>query len=161
MLETAKERFLFRVTPAAREFLLREGTDMKYGARHLKRTIERHLVYPLACLLATDQVSLGDVISIDWNRVEAGLKFSKEAEVADVPAGLSLHKTMNKVLAASCCAPGIVSPQTAPMRSVGWYIGCDVQRHKSSMHGQLWATSNAPKGAVFSFTLPVGAASGS
>ena len=32
VLETAKGRFLFRLTPAAREFLLREGTDMKYGA---------------------------------------------------------------------------------------------------------------------------------
>src|SRR6266849_3171611 len=61
VLETAKGRFLFRVLPAAREFLLREGTDLKYGARHLKRAIERHVVYPLASLLATEQVSLGDV----------------------------------------------------------------------------------------------------
>ena len=37
VLETARGRFLFRVTPAAREFLLKEGTDLKYGARHLKR----------------------------------------------------------------------------------------------------------------------------
>jgi ATP-dependent Clp protease ATP-binding subunit ClpA len=67
VLETAKGRFLFRVTQPARDFLLREGTDMKYGARHLKRAIERHVVYPLASLLATEQVSLGDVISIDWD----------------------------------------------------------------------------------------------
>jgi ATP-dependent Clp protease ATP-binding subunit ClpB len=85
VLETAKGRFLFRVTPAAREFLLREGTDMKYGARHLKRAIERHVVYPLASLLATEQVSLGDVISIDWDGKELGLKFSKEAEGALIP----------------------------------------------------------------------------
>src|SRR5690348_9092325 len=37
VLDTAKGQFLFRVTPAARNFLLREGTDLKYGARHLKR----------------------------------------------------------------------------------------------------------------------------
>jgi ATP-dependent Clp protease ATP-binding subunit ClpB len=85
VLETAKGRFLFRVTPAAREFLLREGTDMKYGARHLKRAIERHVVYPLASLLATEQVSLGDVISIDWDGKEQALKFSKEAEGALIP----------------------------------------------------------------------------
>ena len=78
VLETAKGRFLFRVMPAARKFLLHEGTDMKYGARHLKRAIERHVVYPLASLLATEQVSLGDVISIDWDGVEPGLKFSKD-----------------------------------------------------------------------------------
>jgi ATP-dependent Clp protease ATP-binding subunit ClpA len=85
VLETAKGRFLFRVTPPAREFLLKEGTDMKYGARHLKRAIERHVVYPLASLLSTEQVSLGDVISIDWKGPEAGLKFLKEAEGALIP----------------------------------------------------------------------------
>jgi ATP-dependent Clp protease ATP-binding subunit ClpA len=85
VLETAKGRFLFRVTPAARNFLLREGTDLKYGARHLKRAIERNVVYPLASLLATNQVSLGDVLSIDWNGVDSGLMFLKEAEGALVP----------------------------------------------------------------------------
>ena len=85
VLETAKGRFLFRVTQPAREFLLKEGTDMKYGARHLKRAIERHVVYPLASLLATEQVSLGDVISIDWHGGELGLTFLKEAEGALVP----------------------------------------------------------------------------
>ena len=73
-----KRCFLFRAMPAAREFLLREGTDLKYGARHLKRAIERYLVSPLASLLATEQVSPGDVLSIDWDGSEAGLKFSKE-----------------------------------------------------------------------------------
>jgi ATP-dependent Clp protease ATP-binding subunit ClpB len=134
VLETAKGRFLFRVTQAAREFLLKEGTDLKYGARHLKRAIERHVVYPLAILLATEQVRLGDVISIDWDGVEAGLKFSKEGEGAAVPAALPLRKTMSEVLAASCGAPGIVSPQTASVQSIGWYIGCDVRRHESSKH---------------------------
>jgi ATP-dependent Clp protease ATP-binding subunit ClpB len=85
VLETAKGRFLFRATPTAREFLLREGTDLKYGARHLKRAIERHLVYPLASLLATEQVSLGDVISVDWSDSQNGLTFLKEAEGALIP----------------------------------------------------------------------------
>ncbi len=85
VLETAKGRFLFRVTQPAKDFLLREGTDLKYGARHLKRAIERHLVYPLASLLATEQVCLGDVISIDWDGAENGLTFIKEAEGALLP----------------------------------------------------------------------------
>jgi ATP-dependent Clp protease ATP-binding subunit ClpB len=87
VLETAKGRFLFRVTPAAREFLLREGTDLKYGARHLKRAIERHVVYPLASLLATEQVLLGDVVSIDWDSGADSLQFLKEAEGALIPMG--------------------------------------------------------------------------
>jgi ATP-dependent Clp protease ATP-binding subunit ClpA len=85
VLETAKGRFLFRVTTPAREFLLREGTDLKYGARHLKRAIERHVVYPLASLLATEQVCLGDVISIDWDGTQNCLTFLKEAEGAVPP----------------------------------------------------------------------------
>src|SRR5215467_299464 len=67
ILDGEKGKFLFRLTEDARTFLLREGTDVKYGARHLKRAIERHLVYPLASLIATEQVSSGDVISIGWD----------------------------------------------------------------------------------------------
>jgi ATP-dependent Clp protease ATP-binding subunit ClpB len=83
ILETEKANcFLFRVTPDAREFVLREGTDPKYGARHLKRAIERHIVYPLANLLATDQVCLGDVISIDCDSRKTRLKFARETQDA-------------------------------------------------------------------------------
>src|SRR5712691_1272021 len=67
VLDSTARPFLFRVTDAGRDFLLQEGTDQRYGARHLKRAIERHVVYPLANLLATDQVSLGDLVRIDWD----------------------------------------------------------------------------------------------
>ncbi len=49
------------------DFLLREGTDMKYGARHLKRAIDRHLVQPLSNLIATEQVRGGDLIRVDFD----------------------------------------------------------------------------------------------
>ena len=79
LLETPRGHFVFRATRAARDFLLHEGTDLKYGARHLKRTIERHLVYPLASLLATGQVTTGETISVDWNGTTSGLIFLKKA----------------------------------------------------------------------------------
>jgi len=82
VLETAKGQFLFRVTSAGREFLLTEGTDQRYGARHLKRAIERHVVYPLANLLATEQVHLGDLVCIDWDRENSRLTFVREGEGA-------------------------------------------------------------------------------
>jgi ATP-dependent Clp protease ATP-binding subunit ClpB len=82
VLETAKGQFLFRVTDNGREFLLKEGTDQRYGARHLKRAIERHVVYPLANLLATEQVHLGDLVRIDWDRQHEGLTFVREREGA-------------------------------------------------------------------------------
>jgi len=60
ILQTAKVPFLFRVGAAGREFLLGEGADARYGARHLKRAIEKYLVCPLANLLASGQVRMGD-----------------------------------------------------------------------------------------------------
>jgi ATP-dependent Clp protease ATP-binding subunit ClpB len=86
VLETAKGQFLFRVTAGGREFLLQEGTDQRYGARHLKRAIERHVVYPLANLLATEQVHLGDLVCIDWSKDNEGLSFVREGENLAMPA---------------------------------------------------------------------------
>ncbi len=86
VLNNSRDLFLFQVAPAARAFLLREGTDPKYGARHLKRAIERHIVYPLANLLATRQVRVGDMLCIDWDSVAGRLVFQKEGEGAVVPA---------------------------------------------------------------------------
>jgi ATP-dependent Clp protease ATP-binding subunit ClpB len=80
VLETPNGQFLFRVSDAGREFLLCEGTDQRYGARHLKRVIERHVVFPLANLLATGQVKAGDLLCIDWDPRVGGLVFWKEAE---------------------------------------------------------------------------------
>ncbi len=57
--------FLLDITDAGKDYLLEEGTDMRYGARHLKRAIERLVVQPLANLMASGQVRGGDVISID------------------------------------------------------------------------------------------------
>ena len=68
VLETARGQFLFRVTSAGGNSCCTEGTDQRYGARHLKRAIERNIVYPLANLLATEQVHLGDLICIDWDK---------------------------------------------------------------------------------------------
>jgi len=76
--------FVFSLTDPARDFLLREGTDMKYGARHLKRAIERNLVHPLSNLIATDQLRGGDLIRVGFDSAANRLTFLKEAE--DMPA---------------------------------------------------------------------------
>ena len=82
ILETHNGRFLFRMTNAGRTFLLSEGTDERYGARHLKRAIERHVVFPLANLFATGQVKAGDMLCIDWDPRVGGLVFWKEDEAS-------------------------------------------------------------------------------
>jgi ATP-dependent Clp protease ATP-binding subunit ClpB len=80
VLDAATRPFLFRITQEGREFLLQEGTDQRYGARHLKRAIERHLVYPIARLLATAQVHEGDVLVIDRNPADRALTFFRDSE---------------------------------------------------------------------------------
>ena len=75
VLHTGHRQFLFRVTPSARAFLLREGTDLRYGARHLKRAIERHIIFALSNLLATSQVCSGDMLCIDWDEREREVGF--------------------------------------------------------------------------------------
>jgi ATP-dependent Clp protease ATP-binding subunit ClpA len=86
VLDTATGKFLFRVTEAGRDFLLQEGTDQRYGARHLKRAIERFLVYPLANLLATQQLRMGDLVRVDWDGIHKELTFVREKEGALVAA---------------------------------------------------------------------------
>lgn len=98
--ESAGTKFIFECTEPAREFLLKEGIDLKYGARHLKRAIERFLVYSLSNLVATDQISTGDFVMIDYDEENDKLTFAKQAgkmivnevdELAleDEPEGLS------------------------------------------------------------------------
>jgi ATP-dependent Clp protease ATP-binding subunit ClpB len=76
--------FVFSVTDAARACLLQEGTDLKYGARHLKRAIDRSLVHPLSNLIATDQIRGGDLVRVDFDGTLGRMTFFKEAE--DMPA---------------------------------------------------------------------------
>ncbi|HYE24059.1 MAG TPA: AAA family ATPase [Clostridia bacterium] len=87
---TGNNQFVFTCTPKVKEFLLKEGTDPKYGARHLKRAIEKNVVFPLANLVATGQVKLGDFIKIDISG-EGGMTFVKEAEGALVPVLLEKY----------------------------------------------------------------------
>jgi ATP-dependent Clp protease ATP-binding subunit ClpA len=77
--ESAGTKFIFECNEAAKEFLLSEGIDLKYGARHLKRSIERFLVYPLSNLVATEQVETGDLVMVDFDAEKDALMFTKQA----------------------------------------------------------------------------------
>ena len=71
--------FELHVTNSAREFLLMEGTDFRYGARPLKRAIERLLVQPLSNLIATAQIRRGDRIRVSHREASPSLLFFREA----------------------------------------------------------------------------------
>jgi ATP-dependent Clp protease ATP-binding subunit ClpA len=79
IMMSAGTKFVFQCSDEAKDMLLREGIDFKYGARHLKRAIERFLVYPLSNLVATDQVGLGDLVTVDLNEETGRLIFSKRS----------------------------------------------------------------------------------
>jgi ATP-dependent Clp protease ATP-binding subunit ClpA len=74
--------FAFTLTEPAKDHLLREGTNVKYGARELKRTVERMLVHPLSNLLTSDQVRLGDVVRVDYHSDLKRMVFAKEETLA-------------------------------------------------------------------------------
>ena len=73
--------FLINVTESARDFLLMEGTDVRYGARPLKRSIERLLVQPLSNLIVTGQIRQSDCIRVTHSAAAPILTFFREAEV--------------------------------------------------------------------------------
>src|SRR5216683_2953775 len=80
---TASKPFLITVTKSAKEFLLMEGADAKYGARPLKRAIERLLVQPLSNLMATSQIQRGDCIRVSHREDSSSLVFFREAEALE------------------------------------------------------------------------------
>lgn len=71
-------KFLLRYTKAAKKFLLAEGTDAKYGARHLKRALDRFVLFPVASLITTKQIKLGDIVVADHKNGDKNLHFYKQ-----------------------------------------------------------------------------------
>jgi ATP-dependent Clp protease ATP-binding subunit ClpB len=80
----ANKAFLVKATDTAREYLLVEGIDSRYGARHLKHTIERLLVQPLSNLLASGQIPRDDCIPVSQDTGSAALIFGREPEAMRV-----------------------------------------------------------------------------
>ena len=75
----AGKRFLISMSDSARDFLLMEGTDVRYGARPLKRAIERLLVQPLSNLIVTGQIRQSDCIRVTHSASAPVLTFFREA----------------------------------------------------------------------------------
>ena len=112
----AENPFVFQVTAAGKDYLLGEGTDLKYGARHMKRAIERLLVQPLSNLIATGQVVNGDWIEVDFDHMRRTLTFHKEQE------GLPLQ-TMTNMVAAGGDLPAFTKAAS---------VGSETQNTKSA-----------------------------
>lgn len=75
------EPFLLEVTPKAKAWLVEEGTDVQYGARPLRRLVEKEIVTRISHLICSDQIRKGDLITVDLERGD--LVFQKETGGAD------------------------------------------------------------------------------
>ena len=79
IMQSAGTKFVFQCSDSAKDMLMKEGLDYKYGARHLKRAVERFLVYPLSNLVAKGQIGLGDLVHVDVDGIRQRLVFSKSS----------------------------------------------------------------------------------
>lgn len=93
--QTVDRPFVFTAEDSAKSFLLKEGTDSRYGARHLKRAIERLLVQPISNLIATDQIRPGDWVKIDYKPGDTCMSFFREAEDLPVKTLFELAKPVS------------------------------------------------------------------
>jgi ATP-dependent Clp protease ATP-binding subunit ClpA len=118
--ESAGTKFIFECTDKAKEFLLGEGIDLKYGARHLKRAIERFLVYPLSNLVATQQVETGDFVAVDFDEAKGSLVFRKQSGkmiVSEMVEEASLPETLANADAAGVPLPrASAAPQMSKIK---------------------------------------------
>ncbi len=75
----AANDLVLELTPAARALIVREGTDPAFGARPLKRTIQRLVENPFARALLSGSFKPGDRIAADADPVSGTLVFSSES----------------------------------------------------------------------------------
>jgi ATP-dependent Clp protease ATP-binding subunit ClpA len=111
---SAERAFIFRLTDEAKDALLADGIDIRYGARHLKRSIERLLVQPLSNLIATEQVRGGDLIRVDWDEQNRRLRFLREDEGIPVQAMAEMLDPPARLWVRSAAAAQPL-PQKAPL----------------------------------------------
>jgi ATP-dependent Clp protease ATP-binding subunit ClpB len=76
----AGQDITLELTPAARRLIAREGTDPAYGARPLKRTIQRLVENPFARALLQGQFKPGDRVVADADPVGGTLVFTTEGQ---------------------------------------------------------------------------------
>jgi ATP-dependent Clp protease ATP-binding subunit ClpC len=63
---------------SAKEFLIEEGYDPAYGARPMRRAVERHLEDPLAEHLLRGDIQDGDTVKVTYVEDEKRLKFTAD-----------------------------------------------------------------------------------
>src|SRR5881227_1245859 len=112
IMMSAGTKFVFQCSDDAKDMLLHEGIDYKYGARHLKRSIERFLVYPLSNLVATGQIGLGDLVQVGLSKSDGKLTFFKKSGGALIQDMVAKDRD-TQPLASRSGSAGVPIPQPA------------------------------------------------
>jgi ATP-dependent Clp protease ATP-binding subunit ClpA len=108
IMQSAGTKFVFQCSEPAKDMLMKEGLDYKYGARHLKRAVERFLVYPLSNLVATGQIGLGDLVHVDVDGIRNKLIFSKSsggALIHEIAQGATASESSSETLSGGVGLP--------------------------------------------------------
>ncbi|MFH7325319.1 ATP-dependent chaperone ClpB [Desulfurivibrio sp. C05AmB] len=77
------QHYRIELSGAAKEFLIEVGYDPNFGARPLKRAIQRHIQDALAMKILEGAFAEGDTILVDRPEGAAGLTFTKAARQGD------------------------------------------------------------------------------
>lgn len=105
-----EKSYMFAVSTAAREKLLDYGTDAKYGARFLKRTMRRYMTSPISNLVCSGQVVGGDMVLVDWDERNKRFDFCKLFEGMST---LEMGWAQNLIY-----ADGVIVPTIRQMRAI-------------------------------------------
>ncbi len=81
-----------KLEDSAREFLMKEGYDPQYGARPMRRAVEKHMEDPLAELMLKGVASEGSSIIVSFDEGEKKLTFTPEANLDTVEAPTEVVK---------------------------------------------------------------------
>jgi len=85
----AERHIMLELTERAKEHLALAGYDPSYGARPLKRVIQKELETPLGRLLLKGDIKDGQTLSVDFDRASGGLKFTESRTAAEQDEGKS------------------------------------------------------------------------
>ena len=64
---------VLKINDKAKEWLLKKGFDSKFGARPMRRTLEKYIQNPLSEMIIQENIKIGDIISVSAN--DFGLEF--------------------------------------------------------------------------------------
>lgn len=75
-----------KLSSAAKDFIAEKGFDAQYGARPLKRAIQKYLEDPMAEVIIKSSISMGDVISVGYSKKkdDITIKIIKTQEVQSI-----------------------------------------------------------------------------